>query len=172
MGMLDKYLPGYNDKIPSQLIDAISYQWDNFPGDKRSDLFVGKMTKNPIALAYYHILESGIASNRMIPMEVKLSVLAIISNRINKRLQTIPRGGRLGLWANEDLKVVIRTDHKFDFRLWLIRANDEEETTIGLYKFSQTKSNNDTVHTDEDYLLREIWTFDSNGKLIRKQEIK
>ena len=161
MGML-KYLSDDH-----KLIDHISYQWDSLSGDKRSDLFTGKMTKDSIGLSYYHILESGIANNRMIPMEVKLSVLAILSNRIHKRQQSIPRGGRLGLWANEDLKVIIRDDHKFDYRLWLIRANDSRgETKIGLYKFTQTTRGK--IDNGEDYILKEIWTFDSTGKMISK----
>lgn len=170
MGML-KYLDILNP-ASQRLIDHISYKWDSHSGDKRSDLFTGKMTRDPIGLAYYHILESGIANNRMVPMAAKLSLLAVMSNRINKRQQAIPQGGRLGLWANEDKQVVIRETHKFDYRLWLARATDDKGgTIIGLYKFSQTKRQQDTRVTDESYLLVELWTFDSNGKMVHKQKI-
>jgi hypothetical protein len=168
MGML-KYLDILNP-VSQRLIDHISYKWDSHSGDKRSDLFKGDMTKDPIGLAYYHILESGIANNRMVPMAAKLSLLAVLSNRINKRQQSIPRGGRLGLWANETKRILIRETHKFDYRLWLARATDGRgETIIGLYKFSQTKRQQDTRVTDEDYLLVELWTFDNTGKMVYKE---
>lgn len=159
----------YLDSSP-RLIDSISYQWGTFAGDKRSNLFTGQMTKDPVALAYFHILESGIANNRLVPVGVKLSMLYILSNRIDKRQAQIVRGARLGLWANVTKQMIVRTDHKFDFRLWLIRANDDSgNTVVGLYKFHQSKRQQDTIKTDEDYLLSEIWVFSPDGKLLSKE---
>ena len=171
MTMLDKYLPGYNDKIPSLLIDAIDSDWSTFSGDKRDLGFSGLMSTDSTCIAYHMLLESDIANNSSIPLLVRLALFNGLSDMVTNRKNRIVRGGKFGLFANVSKGKLIRTsDCKLDVKIGLYRVTDLL-VRIDIYIFKQSKRHQDTMMTDERYQLSKTLVFSHSGELIKVTEV-
>lgn len=166
-----KYLET-QEYVPSRLIDEIGTPWEVFRGDERDLGFIGRMTSQANGLAYYLLLESGIANNRLIPMIVRINLFLLVANEIRIRKAKLSRGAKFGLFANVDKQQVIRTnDCKFNVKFSLFGVN-EKYSRIDCNLFRQTTRQQDTRYTDEHYDPFVGWLFDnSTGNLIVSKRI-
>lgn len=163
-----KYLDAHPD---DKLIDNIDSSWDFFKGDNRDNGFKGLMSTGPTCIAYHLLLESDIANNSKIPLEVRLALFNGIADMIISRKARIKRGGKFGLFVNVSKGTVIRTsDCKLDIRLGLFRITDTL-VRIDLYVFRQSKRLQDTLITDERYQLSKTLIFAHSGELIKVTEV-